>query len=238
MVKKRIIKICKECGNSFSVIPCRKNRAHYCSHSCAGKNGIFVKNNPAKTLEFKQRLRERMKSNANPTLRPEVRKKMSRALLGNTHGFQKGHKPSPICIAQGKKNLKILNYITNRTKEVIEKRVKNVIMNGTFSKENNPNWKGGITKESFLIRNSKKMRKWRDIIFKRDEYVCQISGQRGQQLIVHHKNSFNNNPNQRFDITNGVTLTKQLHTLFHKIYGKGNNTAEQYEQFRGNFNAN
>jgi hypothetical protein len=35
----------------------------------------------------------------------------------------------------------------------------------------------------------------------------------------------------RFNINNGITMKKEIHKLFHKIYGKKNNTKEQIEKF-------
>ena len=35
-------------------------------------------------------------------------------------------------------------------------------------------------------------------------------------------------------MTNGVTLCEDCHKEFHKIYGYGNNTEKQYEEFINN----
>ncbi len=48
------------------------------------------------------------------------------------------------------------------------------------------NWKGGITPLGKRIRNSDKYIKWRDDIFKRDNYICFLCGKRGGHLAAHH----------------------------------------------------
>ena len=35
----------------------------------------------------------------------------------------------------------------------------------------------------------------------------------------------------RFKINNGITFSKKSHDLFHKIYGKMNNTKKQVKEF-------
>lgn len=55
-----------------------------------------------------------------------------------------------------------------------------------LSKENHWNWQGGKTPVSMLIRNSPKYRRWRNNIFKRDNYTCQKCGKYGGNLEAHH----------------------------------------------------
>ena len=55
-------------------------------------------------------------------------------------------------------------------------------------------------------------------------------------MVPHHVYSFNDNPNKRFELNNGITLSKETHKLFHDVYGKGNNTLEQFEDFKEIFN--
>jgi len=54
--------------------------------------------------------------------------------------------------------------------------------------EKNKNWKGGITKLQEKIRKCIKYRQWRSDVFERDNYTCQICGERnlpGKNLIIH-----------------------------------------------------
>ena len=76
-------------------------------------------------------------------------------------------------------------------------------------------------------------RKWMRDVFKRDNYTCSLTGIRGKgELAVHHLDGWNWCIEKRYDISNGITLRKEVHELFHKIYGLGNNTKEQFEEFK------
>jgi 5-methylcytosine-specific restriction endonuclease McrA len=51
----------------------------------------------------------------------------------------------------------------------------------------------------------------------------------------HHLNSYNDHEELRYEITNGITLCTACHKNFHKIYGKGWNTHEQFLSFKLEF---
>ena len=74
-------------------------------------------------------------------------------------------------------------------------------------------------------------RKWSQQIMKRDNYTCQICNQHGGNLNAHHLNGWNAFPEQRFDLDNGVTLCVDCHKEFHKMYGRGGNTREQFDEY-------
>lgn len=67
--------------------------------------------------------------------------------------------------------------------------------------------------------------------YERDDYTCQITGKRGVELCVHHLYSYNKYKCLRTVLDNGITVSKEIHELFHKTYGRGDNTLEQWEEF-------
>ena len=93
--------------------------------------------------------------------------------------------------------------------------------NPNFQGENNPKWKGGITPEHKKVRWSQKYKDFREEIFKRDNYTCNDCGRKrkpGDRVILnaHHKKSFSDYKELRFEESNVVTLCKECHKLKHK----------------------
>ena len=72
-------------------------------------------------------------------------------------------------------------------------------------------WKGGLTSESKLIRESVEYKMWREHVFARDDYTCQGCGVRGAELNADHIKPFCNFPELRFDVSNGRTLCRPCH---------------------------
>jgi len=86
---------------------------------------------------------------------------------------------------------------------------------GKLSKENNPNWKGGITPINKLLRRSLEYKQWRKKVFIRDNYQCQVCEKRGV-LHPHHLKPFAGFPLLRFVMSNGITLCPPCHKAAHK----------------------
>lgn len=179
----------------------------------------------------------------------ETKKKMSLSHKGDNH--QKGkhwkvkdtsnmHHP-----AWNKNKTNIYSIETLRKmSEVAKKRIG--FLNPFFGKhhseltkkklsgENSYRWRGGITSINTKIRRSLEYKLWVKSVLERDNFVCQKYGIRGGKLVVHHINNFSDFPELRFAIDNGITLSDKAHRLFHKIYGRKNNTKGQLEEFLNN----
>ena len=86
--------------------------------------------------------------------------------------------------------------------------------------EKNHNWKGGVTPEAEKVRKSIEYRLWREAVFARDNWTCQMCGKRGNgELNAHHIKPFSDCPEFRTSIENGITLCRECHIEIHK--GKG-----------------
>jgi hypothetical protein len=90
-------------------------------------------------------------------------------------------------------------------------------------------------------RSSKKDERWRTGIFVRDGRRCAVCGS-NEEINAHHLYSFSSSPDQRHDLNNGITLCSHhnedndsCHILFHKLFGFGNNTKEQFVDYVKNY---
>jgi hypothetical protein len=72
-------------------------------------------------------------------------------------------------------------------------------------------WKGGTTDQAKVLRSSAEYRDWREKVFKRDDYTCQICDQRGGRLHPDHIKRFSVFPELRFELSNGRTLCESCH---------------------------
>lgn len=131
------------------------------------------------------------------TQQPEYRKKLSEILKGRPSPF-KGVKLPP-------------------------ERVEKIRLNNLGPKSHF--WKGGITPLRKQIREHFFYKEWRKKIFERDNYTCQLCGQRGKKLEADHIKPFSVileeyqiksledalKCEEFWDITNGRTLCKECH---------------------------
>ena len=97
--------------------------------------------------------------------------------------------------------------------------------------ENHPNWKGGISRDRERHMATVEYKEWRQGVYQRDNFTCQICFGKSNKLNAHHLNNYANFPEQRTLLENGVTLCEDCHKDFHSIYGN-NCTREHFLEFR------
>ncbi len=85
-------------------------------------------------------------------------------------------------------------------------------------------WKGGLTEINKLIRQSIEYKLWREAVFTRDKFTCQLCKQLGGKLNADHIKSFALYPEFRTSIENGRTLCHPCHKKT-ESYGKNNLTS-------------
>lgn len=92
--------------------------------------------------------------------------------------------------------------------------------------------------ERFADRKSKKeYRDWRSAVYKAYNFSCDICGcksSKDNKIVAHHLESYDINKTLRYDVSNGVALCEWCHKKFHKKYGFGENTFEQYREYKNN----
>ena len=100
------------------------------------------------------------------------------------------------------------------------------------SGENHYRWNPNLTYED----RTKERKSEKDYIpfiksvLQRDNYCCQCCHSK-RNLVVHHKDGYNWCIDRRTDLSNGVTLCNDCHKNFHNIYGYGNNTEIQWNEY-------
>jgi 5-methylcytosine-specific restriction endonuclease McrA len=189
--------------------------------------GIYVR-----TKEMKEHMSKARKGKHNPKLSEakkghivsrETRLKLSKAhkgRMGKNSSNWKGGKVKRFCKECGKEFYVFSSKVENGGGKFCSRKCMRKWQN-----------KNDITPIIKIIRTSLKYDKWRKAIFERDNFTCQVCGQHGGDLQVHHINNFAEFSELRFAINNGITLCKKCHREFHKKYGKKNNTKEQLEEF-------
>lgn len=171
----------------------------------------------------------------NYQLTEEHKRKISEAHIGMTYSDE--FKLRQSIRMRGKPSVMFGKKHTEEAKKIIGEKAKgrrawNKGKSATWVKgEKNIFWKGGITPKNKSIRHSMEYHNWQEACLQRDNYTCVKKGKRGGNLEVHHINNFADYPELRFEIDNGITLSKESHREFHKLYGFKNNTPEQFTEY-------
>lgn len=173
--------------------------------------GVYVR-----TAEWRRIMSEaqkRVRNRPSPMLGKHHSEETKRKIALNNKGF-KGHIPWN----KGKKGFPAYWKGKKMSEDACQKMKK--ADRTLTSGKNHYNWKGGITPEYRKMRNSVEYKLWREAVFKRDNYTCQICGKRGIELHADHMKSFAFYPELRFAIDNGRTLCVPCHKKTETFAGK------------------
>lgn len=204
------------------------NGRNFCTRKCKDewqKQGLRSSNNPF----YKKKHSPRTKLKISKT-------KISAGLRGKNSPHYKAKAIN--CHYCGKITYKI-PYLIKRSEHLFC----SVECNGKWKSENivgekHPLWNHELSYEDRIER--RKYPEYYDFmksVFKRDNYTCDICGfysKWGNGLNAHHLNSYDWDKENRTNVDNGITLCKKCHLDFHRIYGFGNNTKEQYIEYKKN----
>lgn len=98
--------------------------------------------------------------------------------------------------------------------------------------EQHPRFNPNLTEEDREKHRDQNHEVWAYEVKIRDNFTCQCCGNnKSGTLVSHHLNGYNWDKEHRYDVDNGITLCIHCHSEFHKIYGYGNNTKEQFDEF-------
>lgn len=98
--------------------------------------------------------------------------------------------------------------------------------------EGNPRYNPELTERTrWRNRDTLEVVEWRRSVYERDNFTCQCCGQYQGNLHAHHLDGYDWAVEKRVDVDNGITLCSECHKEFHGLYGYGNNTRQQTEEF-------
>jgi 5-methylcytosine-specific restriction endonuclease McrA len=90
----------------------------------------------------------------------------------------------------------------------------------------NHNWQGGKTAVNSALRNKPEYKAWRDSVYIRDNFTCQMCNRRGggrrSPLNAHHIKPLARYPELALVLANGITLCESCHNSF-----KGNESLHE-----------
>lgn len=140
------------------------------------------------------------------------------------------------------KSIPIMNSKENRAKLIKIMQTDEYREKSSKSKlgKLNPMYNFELTSEERRLlgrhSNAAGYRPWVRKVYERDLYTCQISGCKVKsKLAVHHLEAYNSCEEGRLDVNNGIIIRRDIHVLFHRLYGYGGNTEPQFIEFKDRY---
>lgn len=208
---------CENCGHSFSVKNSRANKAKFCSWSCKSEYQKLAFAGRPMPDGCRKESRMPFTRCAPASACGHITKK-GRSYCPNCREKRYSKRRKKLCVECSSqmtlspseyKKYKCCSYEC-RNKQ-ISKRQK-----GRLSHL----WRGGVTNEDRIMRNSAAYDNWRKSVFSRDNYTCQFCGERGGRLTADHIKEWFLYPALRFDVSNGRTLCEPCHRKTETFGGK------------------
>ncbi|MFA5071041.1 MAG: HNH endonuclease [Candidatus Pacearchaeota archaeon] len=107
----------------------------------------------------------------------------------------------------------------------------------TWVGDKHPNWNFNKSDEDRIKRRHYyKNHVWKKEVKHIFNNCCDVCGLMEKTMIAHHLYSWATHKHLRFETSNGACLCDSCHKMFHIIFKKRNNTLEQYQEFKSNFN--
>lgn len=227
---KNVTLNCDFCKSEYTVrsSSVKGNSKNYCSRKCKDSHQtklLVGENNPFYGMKH----------------RDSTKKKISETKIRMGLRGERAHNYSKVkveCAQCGKVKMKI-PYLVKRS----ENQFCSIKCFGKWKSENNVgenngNWNHELTEEE-RTRGRKYPEYYEFVraVLERDRYECVICGS-NEKVNVHHIDSYDWAKDKRTDINNGITLCKEHHMQFHKEYGYGKNTSEQFSEFIANTEVN
>lgn len=209
MRKVRMQQSCRACGSTFEVRPNEVGRIVTCSKACSLLYRSM--NFSGRKITWTDKISAALKGRkCEWTRTPEYREAMSKVMRGKPGPIPKGSK-LPQAWRQ-KMSDAHKGHHRGGWKLSVKTRQ---LMSDSRKGERSHFWRGGITPENRLIRTTAEYGAWRESVFGRDDYACQICGKRGVVLHAHHIRPFAEFPDLRFEVSNGQTLCLPCHRFVH-----------------------
>lgn len=74
--------------------------------------------------------------------------------------------------------------------------------------------------------------KWASLVKQKDHFQCQICNRKNCYIESHHILNWADYPDERYSISNGITLCSECHKAYHSVAGHRFTTQESFDEFQ------